>query len=331
MIKGAKKQDLSIKSILAKIGPYDIYRFYLGDFTLAKAMKSPFRKDKHPSFSVRMGQSGLYHIDYGDESFRGDCFKLVQQLWGLTFDQALEKIDKDFGLGITGGPTRNYQRIILQYDEPEMERKYVHILVITRKLNSEELAYWNQYHLSADDLKKNHVYGVEKVYMNRRLIPNYGKGLRFAYFSEPHWKIYKPTAKKGEKFYPNNIPNDMMEGLGNLMNCDIGIITKSRKDRMVISKIFPNVCSTQNESPAAINEDNLTFIQQNCKQPYIAFDNDKPGKKASQHYTNEYGWKHINVPDHYLPGITDFADLAKEHGLDRVVRHFQAKGILPKM
>jgi len=165
--------------------------------------------------------------------------------------------------------------------------------------------------------------------MNHRRIPNYGKGLRFAYFQEPYWKIYRPHAPKGEKFYPNNIPNEVMEGLDNLTRTETGLITKSRKDRLVISKIFPAVCSTQNESPAAISEENLQFIKENCQNPIIVYDNDEPGKKASWHFTEAHGWKHMNVPDQYnKQGITDFADLAKAYGMDAVVNHFKQKGIL---
>lgn len=332
MIQGRKKQELEPETILQKLTPYDIYRFYLGEFKLGKAMKSPFRRDQHPSFCVRAidGAGALYHVDYGDETFRGNCFKLVMQLFGCTFRQALEKIDNDFGLGIAGGPTHDWQRIVLQYEQPKLEeRRHNHMLVITRPFTLEELAYWNQYHLSADDLKKNGVFGVDKVYFRRQLVPNYGKLLRFAYFSEPYWKIYRPHAPKGEKFYPNNHPNDYIEDLGALTGSEKGVITKSRKDRMVIQKLLPHVCSVQNESMIAFTEDNVDFIKQNCQQPWVAFDNDQAGKKASRRVTEEFGWKHINVPDHYLPDrITDFADLAREHGLARVERHFKAKGLL---
>lgn len=330
MIKGQVKKTITPKLILDKISEYDIYRFYLGNFKLGKAFKSPFRRDKNPSFVVRPASSGLYHVDYGNEDYKGDCFNLVSQLFGISFTDTLNKIDQDFGLGLGKSTKRDYQRIISQYDQPTLEKKYVHILVITRAMTSEELAYWNQYHLSADDLKTNQVFGVQKIYMNRQLVRNYGNELRFAYFNEPHWKIYQPNIKdKKKKFYPNNTPNDYIEKLGNLVNTDIGIITKSRKDRMVISKIFPHVCSTQNESSSAFTEDNIEFLINNCKRPYIAFDNDPPGKKASQELTETYGWKHINVPDKYIPEkITDFADLAKAYGMDAVIKHFQTKGIL---
>lgn len=336
MIKGTRKVRVTPEDILEKITPYDIYRFYLGNFTIGKSFKSPFHRDRHPSFSVRRSKTSgeLYHIDYSHGEYTGSCFKLVMQLWNLSFEEALEKVDNDFGLGIGGGRTRDYVKICSQWEEPPAEKKkYCHILVVTRPMTLSELSYWNQYHLSADDLKRGEVYGIQKVYMNRRLAPNYSRGPQFAYRSEiegkDHWKIYRPKAVKGEKFFPNNIPTHYIEDLERMRGAEKTLVTKSRKDRMVCRKILDTVCSTQNESPGSILDEDAEFLQSECGKIFIGFDNDEPGKKASRHYTATYGWQHINVPDPYgKQGLTDFSDMAKAFGLGSVEAHFRLKGLL---
>jgi hypothetical protein len=118
-----------------------------------------------------------------------------------------------------------------------------------------------------------------------------------------------------------------MDGLENIKNCNNALVTKSKKDKMVIKKILPCVASVQNESVVAINEENLNYLKANSNIQWINFDSDAPGKKNSWHYTTEFGFRHINVPDQLFP-VKDFADMAKEYGLKAVEEHFKTKGLI---
>jgi hypothetical protein len=40
---------------------------------------------------------------------------------------------------------------------------------------------------------------------------------------------------------PNNVPLDTLEGKENIIDCDTAIITKSKKDLMVLKKVYPCV------------------------------------------------------------------------------------------
>jgi DNA primase len=331
MIQGKKKSiELRTEEILQKITHYDIYRYYVGHFTLGRPIHAPYRRDRDPSFCIRVSQAGdVYHIDY-TTNMKGDSFKYLMQVYGLTLQEALHKINLDFGLGLADAPKKDYQQVISAYQAPKLVKRYVKITVITRRFTREELAYWNQYGLSSDDLKASQVYGIDKVYMNRKLVPNYGNKLRFGYYFEPNWKIYTPYAEqRQDKFYPSNVPGDRMEDLHRLEGTQKGIITKSRKDKMVLQKLYGAVAATQNESPAAINEENLSFIQAHCARPYIGFDNDRAGKEAAQYYVGEYGFQSLAVPDPYFErGITDFADLARAEGLEKVKALLEQNHIL---
>jgi hypothetical protein len=53
MIKGKKKLDLSIDTILSRITPYDIFKHYMpGKWRVNIITHSPFHVDEHPSFMI---------------------------------------------------------------------------------------------------------------------------------------------------------------------------------------------------------------------------------------------------------------------------------------
>src|SRR5450631_3742068 len=137
MIKGRVYGSMDKKFILSKVSDYDIFRYALGEFPLNKAILSPLRADRNPSFSIRVSKSGeLYWIDYGDNT-RGDSFDLVAALFHLTFNNTLKKIGADLGLKSSTGA---YKEIIASYKQPARVRKLQHILVKPRQFTKEELS-----------------------------------------------------------------------------------------------------------------------------------------------------------------------------------------------
>src|SRR5688572_1848623 len=87
--------------ILDQVTEMEIYQHYLGgEVKLGRAMKSPLRQEKHPSFNVYQSQSNgkIYWKDFGDE--RGDCFTFVMRLHNCTFQEALHLVAQDFNLDI---------------------------------------------------------------------------------------------------------------------------------------------------------------------------------------------------------------------------------------
>ena len=332
MIKGVKKTHLTVESILKRISEYDIFRFYMrGRFELNRATHSPFHVDDNPSFVIGNKYGTLYFIDFADTSKRGDCFEFVMHLFGISMNDALRLIDRDFGLGIL--PEHNsgeYKRIKSSYKQPEeLGKRYSIIQVVTRPFIKEELSYWNQYHQSIDDLRANHVYSLSKVYFNRKLFPLKSTELRFGYLYGSSWKIYRPFGSKKTKWVPNNVPITTLEGKENIKDCDVAFIGKSKKDHMVISKLFPHSCAVQNEGIACFSEENVKFLKDNSKRQILSFDSDVAGVKNSQQITQIFGFDYCNVPRKYLSdGIKDWADLVKEHGMDVIENYLKEKGII---
>jgi len=334
MIQGDIKVRLTPQAILQKISEYDIFRFYMPDksWKINQATLSPFRQENNPSFVIGNKRGFLSFIDFGDTSNRGDCFTFVKMLFNLsTIDDVLRMIDKDFGLGfLPGTSTERYKSIQKEYTQPEdLGKRYSLIQVVTRKFTQEELAYWNQYYQSLDDLRANNVYSIKKLYLNRKLFPLKETDLRFGYLYDGHWKIYRPFGDKKSKWVPNNVPITAMDGKEDITNCSVAFINKSKKDYMVMKKIFPCCCAVQNEGVACFSDGNVEYLKANSDRQILSFDADEVGVKNSQMITKLFDFEYANVPRKYLTeGIKDWADLAKEHGIQAIEDYLKQKQLL---
>jgi|LakMenEpi03Aug12_release.lakeMendotaPanAssembly.Ray.scaffolds.fasta_scaffold22103_5 hypothetical protein len=334
MIQGDIKVRLTPQAVLNKISEYDIFRFYMPDknWKINNATLSPFRNESNPSFVIGNKRGFLSFIDFGDTSKRGDCFTFVKMLFNLSsIDDVLRMIDKDFGLGfLAGTSTEKYKEIQKEYKQPEdLGKRYSLIQVVTRKFTQEELAYWNQYYQSLDDLRANNVYSIKEMFLNRKRFPLKETDLRFGYLYDGHWKIYRPFGDKKSKWVPNNVPITAMDGREDIKNCSVAFINKSKKDYMVMKKVFPCCCAVQNEGVACFSDENVEYLKANSDRQILSFDADDVGVKNSQMITKLFDFEYANVPRKYLTeGIKDWADLAKEHGLEAIESYLKHKQLL---
>jgi hypothetical protein len=334
MIQGDIKVRLTPQAVLSKISEYDIFRFYMPakDWKLNQVTYSPFRNENNPSFLIGTRKGYISFIDFADTSKRGDCFTLVKMLFNLaTMDDVLRMIDRDFGLGfLPGTSTDKYKAIQKEYKQPEdLGKRYSLIQVITRKFTNEELAYWNEYYQSLDDLRANNVYSIKQLFLNRKKFPLKETDLRFGYFYEGHWKIYRPFGDKKSKWVPNNVPITTMDGKEDIANCSVAFINKSKKDYMVMKKVFPCCCAVQNEGVACFSDENVEYLKANSDRQILSFDADDVGVKNSQMITKLFDFEYANVPRKYLTeGIKDWADLAKEHGFRAIISYLNEKKLL---
>ena len=334
MIIGKKRKTLTPENVLELISEYDIFRYYMPDrsWKLNRVTYSPFREERNPSFLIGNRYGNIYFIDFADATKRGNCFTFVKMLFNLaSFDDVLRKIDQDFGLGLsTGKPTEEYKRIVSGYTQPkDLGKRYSLIQVVTRKFNSEELAYWNQYHQNIDDLRANGVYAVKTVYLNKQRFPLKETELRFGYFYDGHWKIYRPYGDRKSKWLPNNVPITAMDGKEDIINCPVAFINKSKKDYMVMKKVFPCCCAVQNEGIACFSPENVEYLKANSDRQILSFDADEAGVKNSLQITKLFDFEYANVPRKYLSeGIKDWADLAKVHGLSTIEQILKQKHLI---
>ena len=339
MIKGVKRENstLTIENILSKISQYDIFKFYMpsNNWSIGKATHSPFRNERSPSFIINSRDgSSLGYIDFGDTSKKGDCFQFVKDLYNIsTLNEVLIKINDDFSLGLGSGksPSNEYKKIVQNWKQPEIVVKdYTFIQVKTRKFTNEELSYWNDYYQDIDDLKENNIFSISELYLNKKRFVLNETELRFGYLYDGHWKIYKPFSKdKRYKWVPNNVPITAMDGRDDIKDCDVAFINKSKKDYMVMKKLYPCCCAVQNEGIGCFSEENVNFIKENSRRQILSFDSDKTGVQNSKQITEKFGFDYCNVPKQFLDeGIKDWADLAKKYGLKVIEEYLINKNII---
>lgn len=335
MITGNKKhKPITIDEVLSKISEFDIFMFYMPhkNWKLNRRTFSPFRNEKNPSFIISTRGNRLYFTDFADTSKRGGCFDFVQILYGIdNLQEVLQMINKDFGLALSGKTNiGKYKRIVSDYVQPEIEEKKSTIIqVVARKFTNEELAYWNQYHQDISDLKANNIYSIKKLYLNKSLFSLKETELRFGYYYDGHWKIYRPYEDRKTKWVPNNVPITAMDGKEDIKNCHTALINKSKKDFMVMKKIFPTSCAVQNEGLSCFSDENIKYIKNNSKFQILSFDSDETGVKNSQMITKQFGFGYINVPRKYLvEGIKDWADLAKIYGMEEIENYFKQRKLI---
>ena len=321
------------KLIFEKVSQEQIFRYYYPyKFTLNQRCLSCFQKDNNPSMIIgTKSNSGDIVFKCFNSPEKGDCINFVMQMFNLDYLDALLKIAEDFGLKESSNT--KYEQIIKELPKTTVikQKKAPDIVVSTRPFNSNELNYWNDYYQDISDLKRENIYVPKKIWINKNPIDLKVSELTFCYYypENDKWKIYKPNASKEKKWFTNQA-FDHVEDIEKVKNCPKVLISKSKKDKLVLSKALNFSClvTTQAEDITCFNQNSITILN-TCEEVYTVYDNDLKGKTASWALTNNFGWKHCNVPDELLKnGVSDFADWAKITNLKTIEDYFKLKNII---
>ena len=319
-----KKQEIDANHIL-RFYSETIYRNELGDFTIGRAFCNCLRKDRKPSLTIFRAEDGnLLHKDFADDDYKGNCINLVAKKYSLTYSEAIKKIAQDLNLTDT---TKLYIPVESQNKPITEPKKHCLIQVTARRYKKADLDYWLQYGIELEQLKREDIYCVEEFYINR-IKQFIDKGeLCFCYkYPEEKFKIYFPNREKNEK-WKCNISLQITEKLEVLEKEGNIVLVKSKKDRMVLENLFPEllIVNVQNESISAFTDVLLKKLE--GRKVWLSYDSDTAGKKASLAINKKFPWmKHINTPDRCLP-LKDWSDLMAKYGEDIIIKHFKQKGL----
>jgi hypothetical protein len=333
-----KRVNIDRDFILDRITDYDIYSAYyeMGDFELGRACLSPFKEEIHPSFIIGYGSTGdrLIHKSYNTKH-TGDCFKFVMDLFGLDFNQALEKIARDFGL--IEGEDYNFVKKV-QKIQPEVKVHVPKFLqAVPRKWLKEDIEWWWQFYLTKNDLNfcdDTKVYATGEYAIDRKRQPLKPGELSYFYHlinERGSWlKIYRPQAETKKGKWVTSIPHREMHGLSNLEGCEVGFIQKSIKDGAFTYKYMSKaVACASSEQVTALTKENIDRINQSCRKVFIIFDGDEVGLASANELAEVTGWTVANPPSELLQyGITDLTDWAKATSPNNVIDYYKQKNII---
>ncbi len=323
------KKLLTIEEIDQKIGSKAVFDYYLGKVNY-KSFCNPLRKDRTPSCNLGMDDRGVWRMwDFADSNYCGGYIDIIMYHWNLDIKEAIEKVYNDLGLLSTN---KVFLPIIVNNKEVA-EKKYSDIKFDPRPFNLLESNYWTEYGLDIESInsveRDFQILTFDKWWLNGKRGLRRTNELAFIYHFTgiDRYKVYFPTRSDFRWF--SNVPLNHIIGLSNLHIDANTLICKSIKDYLTCRLIHPYTCAIQNESLAALSEENAKYIIDHSKEVYYGGDGDIPGKRASRLITSTYGIKHINPPDYYVKqGLKDWADINREDGIEPLYKHFRKKKLL---
>jgi hypothetical protein len=324
---------LNSNYILSKIDETAIWCNYYGSFKFNKGYSSKFRKDRRPSTEFRLNNHGSIRlVDYATGQ-RFDCFQYVKELYNCDYNQSLQIIARDFGL-ISNIKCSVPDQVFQESKNINLEtKKQTLIQFISDKWNTQNLAYWKKYHIAQEELEKELIFPVKQLFVNKNEI--LGKQQRYAYLID---YILEGELKQGIKIlspydekmkWISSVTLSCMGDILNLPHNDNKIfICKSKKDKIILKKLFTDVCWTQNESFESFPLDIQDKLLNEYKERIIVYGSDTQGVEASKRFT-ERGFSWFNIPqEELILGVNDPAEYIKLYGIDNLKQLFINKNLL---
>jgi hypothetical protein len=301
-----------LRDLLKQTTEYDIYSFYIGEqFKIGRVMHSPLRKDDHPSFGVFKSsiRSNLMWKDQATGK-SGNVIMFVSELFNITYDEAIQKIISD-----------NIKQTTEGISIAESYKKLKTTISVQKKNFTEtDDNYWGQYFITRDILKNYEVFPILTFWVNdtpSNLFYSKDQPL-YAYQIFDSFQIYSPYASKKNKFRNSTTSYDIhgLEQLpeyGNLL-----IITKSKKDVMVLDRLGYNAiapCGENTPIPKVIIDD----LKQRFNRLLILYDNDKAGIQGAKKLAIEHNidWVYLPLELYDKFKIKDISDYIKNYKITK--------------
>ncbi len=320
---GSRVVELSDEEILSRISCLDIFSYYIGkDFKMGRAMCSPLRKDKSPSFTIFKHNSGKYFFKDFSTGDSGDCFTFLTKLYNIKRFDTYRLVDNDFQLGIStknfNTPTRHYVGEHIK-ELQDIEPSTTTIQIKSRPWNAQEdKKFWSKYGICCNILNKFNVKPVEHVWVNNNLVVSANRyNPIYAYsFGEGLMKIYQPYSDF--KWLSNTSVSDL-QGLSQLPNSgDTLVITKSLKDVMCLN-IWDIPSVAPSSESCVIPEDIVKNLYNRFARICILYDFDRTGVSFANKHRKLYGF----IPLFFTNGkfntfdykSKDFSDFIANKGL----------------
>lgn len=321
--------------LLSKLSEEAIFFYYFGKpFKLGERYSSPFRKDRNPSMGFYINKNGFLTCNDFRTGEKLDCVAFVSKLYNITYGEAIKKIAGDFGLISSEEGVKvsiNSLKSLESFDRDF--KKNTLIQIVPSKWEKRHLNYWKLYEITKEELIREKIYPVKELYINKVKIGNRGNYIRFAYLQQHegknYFKIYTPDDTYGCKWF-SNIPIFVPFNIDSLdYSNDTIYITKSKKDLVILKKLFKNVIATQNESESALNNETCSHLLEKFKKRIIIWDNDETGVENCKKF-NEKGFDYFNIPysEYEKYKIKDPSDYVRYYGLEALEELFKQKNII---
>ena len=328
---------LSVTGILSRVREEDLYYRYCGIDVNQPVKVNPTRKESQCSIKVHKVADRIKWSDFGQGIYNADVFDMIQLVKGWSFYEVLIRINTDYNLGFEY--SRKYQ-VDMSMDNIPLSNDYIIgkykgdenavIDVVLNKYNGvhvypkDDLRYWNTGFITKRELQREKVYSISVVLLNGTPIWYYHKRNPIFLYLESNtqgrWKkLYKPLEQNKRNKWLSNIKygNDFLYGYGKEYEGDYLIITKSKKDYMVLHYVLGfNTKYMQSESVIP-TERVIAEAWSKYSRIYILFDNDDSGVRASANLAQITEWIPIQYPIGL--GVKDTFECVSKYGIERTI------------
>ena len=300
----------------------DIFEWELS-YIPRKNISSPLRTgDSVPSFQIKQTSSGNWVFrDYGGVQQTGNAIQFIQERYGLSFIEAMEKITQDLGLR---EKVKDYKAIVKNIS-PVKKSDYVpNIEFNIIPFDSKGAAYWNSYNLPIDFLEANNVFQVGLWAIDKKIQKKTEDEVVFAYVPKDLQNKVKilrigPNVPKEDK-WRTNLQNTYLWSYWKYKDNPVKdlFIAKSYKDELVLKFLGYDVISLQSENAKVLLENNVEKIDILAKNKYMVMGSDPQGRQTRIEICRKTNWDYFET-DKYLYDryqMEDPADLVKEFGLE---------------
>lgn len=289
-------------------------------------LKSLFNlKDRIPSF-VLYCDNGTYLFNDFSTGKKGNFVKLVADLYGLEYFEAILKIIAD------------YNAFLLQnngeYSVGEFKKhsKYEVVNFTKRPWNNLDAKFWTSFSIDSGTLEMFKVAPLDSYVMHKKgetepdeLIIQ-GQYI-YGYFRADGnlYKVYQPKVKDHKFLKVKNYVQGTDQLTFEKPNL---VICSSLKDAMCLTKFGYNIEVVAPDSEnTAIRREVIDIYKTKYSAICTLFDNDDPGLKAMQKYKDNF-----NIPYVHLKLEKDLSDSVKTYGIEpvRKVLHPLLKEALKK-
>ena len=331
MVIGKTSTSLSVPELFEKYSEVKILTTVFPEIiSIPCKINSPFRIDKHPSFSIYMDDDNHIRFkDFGDSECKGSLLDLLCMKWNCSFNQVFDKI-LEIMAKEEGGDVTIKSKTIRTLTRKEVD-ELTQIQVAVRPWKDYDYEYWSSYGVEKQWLKYAEIYPISHKIIKKQ-DKDTGKIKKYIFPAEKYayafverkdgnlsLKIYQPYSKNFKwcsKFDASvwSLWTKVPENGDNL------IIGSSTKDCLNIScqLHIPAICM-QGEGywpkPQVMKE-----LKRRYKKVIVFFDNDytsekNPGRNDSIKLANEFHLDRVEIPASY--GAKDPSDLFKKYGKER--------------
>lgn len=303
------------RELFNKFTQEQIMEYYFGSpIVLKKKYKNPFREDKSPTCTFYYSPTGkLWFNDFGlGKQF--DCIDMANLRCNrvLSFSEIYHHMSN---LGLDAPFSKVFdspeKQNVLEYNDTSIK---VELQAFTEK----DLAFWKQFNITVDVLKKFNVRRVNRAWINGSLrYISVEKDPCYRYLENDRIKLYRPYSKEF-KFRNNYVVR--LEGLAHLPQTgDTLVITKSMKDIMTLYSIGITAICPKSETSTIYKED-IEGLLTKFKKVYVWYDADSVGNTTSENVYELYKDKGLLRITHDIELGKDPSDIVKNNGVNKLIQ-----------